>query len=510
MKLGFLTCCTALIALMGVAQAAGAAHRPRSDAARFRSEADVWIMGALQRLEVVPGLAMAVVVEDEIVLARGWGMADLETHLPATDSTLYYIASSTKSFTALAAAILDARGQLDLDSPLADHLDGLRIDPALVPERVRLRDLLTHTSGIANEPITWRLAYTGEHDPKTLWSLLEHCTPAENAPLGTFLYSNSGYNILTVLLDRELKKPWQDVLRDEVFEPIGLSRTTAYASLPRKKGWPVAAPYFGVYPGGLQRSYLEKQDNTMQSAGGLLTTVADLGRWLAFQLNDGKVDGRQLIDAAVVRRTHEALATADDDRPPFGKSAYGLGWAHGTYRGQTILHHSGSFPGFRTLVSFSPDARVGVAVLVNEGSVGDRFADVAAVWAYDWWLGVNQEEARADSLTTQLVTQKHAFAARMAAELEARAKRKWMLSRPLAAYGGTYRNPLHGTLVVTSREDALEVRIGNLHGMATAFERPETARVELEPGSGRVIAFRPETGTVDRVVIGDVTYERVE
>ena len=92
---------------------------------------------------------------------------------------------------------------------------------------------------------------------------------------------------------------------------------------------------------------------------------------------------------------------------------------------------------------------------------------------------------------------------------EKRAKRKWMLSRPLKAYNGTYRNELQGTVVVTSTDGTLEVQAGNLHCVTTAYERPETARVELIPGDGQVIAFRPEKGDVKRISIGRKVYERV-
>lgn len=483
--------------------------RPIADAPAFVDDTEVWLTDALARLEVIPGLALAVVVGDEPVLVKGWGVANREKNLPSTAETVYYIASATKPYTALAAALLDARGQVELESSLARHLHGAEFPGELEPDQVKLRDLLTHTSGIDNEPIAGRLAYTGEHDPQTLWRLLEHSTPVEGAPIGTFKYSNVGYNIYGMILDRELGTPWQDVLRDQIFRPLGLERTTAYASVPHKRGWPLAAPYFGVHPDGIQRLYLEKQDNTMQSAGGMMTTAADLGRWLEFQLNEGAIDGRQMIDAAVVRATHEKLVEADGGRPPFGSQHYGLGWHHGTYRDRAVLHHSGAFPGFRALVSFAPAAGVGVGVLTNEGTVGSRFADIVGMWVYDWWFDVPEDERAAPGAVDQLAAMRAQLDAKLAADFESRARREWMLSRPLDAYTGTFVNDLWGTVEVSEQDGRLAVRTGNLRCVTTAYEKPETARIELVPGNGMVIAFEPQEGEVEQVRIdGDVYVRR--
>ena len=159
-----------------------AAVRSVEQAQVFRSEAEAWIGGVLDRMEVVPGLALSVVVGDSVVLAEGYGLADVENVVPATGETVYYIASATKPFTALMALVLESNDVVDLNSTLAGHLPGVTMADSLRPEEVRLRDLLTHTSGIANGPITGRLAFTGEHDPETLWRLLDHSTGAEGLP----------------------------------------------------------------------------------------------------------------------------------------------------------------------------------------------------------------------------------------------------------------------------------------------------------------------------------------
>jgi CubicO group peptidase (beta-lactamase class C family) len=480
-----------------------------SDAPAFAAETDAWVSDALARLERVPALALTVVVDDEVVLARAWGTADRETGTPADGRTQFYIASATKPFTGLLAAMLDAAGEVDLDSPLAGHLHGAALDPALKPAEVKLRDLLTHTSGIENGPIGFRVAFSGEHDPGLLWSLLDDSVPAENAPLGTYKYTNVGYNIYTMISDRETGKRWQDQLRDRIFAPLGMERTTAYVTLGRAKGWPGAAPYFAFGREGLQRVPLEKTDETMQSAGGLLSTAEDLGRWLRFQMAGGRLDGRQVVDAAVLRATHEALVSAEaESGSPFGQSAYGLGWSHGSFRERSVLSHGGGFSGFRSVISFAPDERIGVAAMVNEGSIGSMLLETAVGAAYDWWLGTAEGTPQED--VEQLVQRMAMFADRMKADYGKRDQREWMLARPRTAYAGTYVSELFGTVVVAERDGRLEVTQGNLHCVAEPFTQEETARVELIPGSGHVIVFEPAEGAVERIRLDGDEYARVE
>lgn len=483
-------------------------RRPLSDAPAFVAETDAFVSDALERLEVVPALTMAVVVDDRVVLARAWGTADREAGTAADARTLFYIASATKPFTALMAAILDAEGKVDLASPLASHLHGATLPAELRPQDVKLRDLLTHTSGIENPPIGYRVAYTGEHDPDLLWSLLDDAIPAKDAPLGTYRYTNVGYNIYTMISDRETGKRWQDQLHDRIFRPLGMERTTAYPSLGAREKWASAAPYFAFGPQGVQRIALEKTDATMQSAGGLLTTAEDLGRWLAFQLSDGRVDGRQVVDAAIVRATHEPLVSTGDAKSgsPFADTAYGLGWSHGRFRERQVLSHGGGFAGFRSVIAFLPEQRVGVAVVVNEGSIGGMLLEVAVSSAFDWWLGTAETPAAAR--VDELLSRKAMFAERMAAEYAKRADRTWMLSRPRTAYAGTYASELYGTVQVAAAGERLEVTQGNLRCTAEPFTKEETVRVELVPGEGRVLAFEPAEGAVERIVLDGDTYVR--
>ncbi len=487
------------------------AQTPAEDSvASFTGMADRVISGAFDAMEVVPGMAVAIVRGDQTIYLRGFGKADLESDIPATPETDFYLASVTKSFTSLAIALLDTRGELDLDASLASYFPEVEFDPALEAHRITLRDLLSHPSGLANFGITYRVAFTGEHTLDGLVEVLALSEPNEDNPLGSFQYTNTGYNIASMIMDRETGKPWQDQLRDLVFEPAGMHHTTAYASLPRSEDWPVAAPYAAFGVDGVTRLYLEKQDNTMQAAGGLYSTASDLARWITIQLNEGRIGDRQVFPAELIRETQRMQAETSGSFGPFGREGYGLGWYGGMLGEEELLHHFGGFAGFHAHTSFMPEHDIGVAVVVNESGAGTRMAGFVATFVYDWWLGLPDIEAVYTERTEDLVAQREQARERVASGRASRAERTWQLTEPLDVYTGTYVSPKIGTAVVTIQTGTLAVRLGNMFAVSTPYTQTNTIRVELIPGRGQVFGFDvDEAGKVTGAFLNDVKFERV-
>src|SRR5262249_46147826 len=180
----------------------------------------------------------------------------------------------------------------------------------------------------------------------------------------------------------------QDVLQEKIFDPLAMKHTTAYISRASAKKWNVAAPYmFDASAGKIARSPLSKVDSNMQSAGGIFASITDIGRWLNMNMNDGKLDGKQVIPSDVVRAVHTGYAQTVRDPEPFvGEGQYGLGWQIGKYRNETVIYHHGGFPGYASHISYLPEKKIAVAVLVNEGFVGQKAGHMLATFAHDWWL----------------------------------------------------------------------------------------------------------------------------
>lgn len=443
---------------------------------------DAFIEAAME-LEVAPGLAVAVVRGDDVLYLKGFGYADIETGRRVTPETVFYIASSTKSFTGLAAAILHERGELDLDAPLTRYLPDVELHEGLDPHEITLRDLLTHTHGIAGQgPVAFRSAYSGVHTHDQLVELLRYHRPAQNGR--AFEYSNIGYNTASLAMDAKLGVGWKDVLRREIFDPLGMTSTTGYMSrVPRDR---LAMPH-RVEPEGFSRLHYAKDDANMHAAGGLVTTAADLTRWLRANLNGGRVGGEQILSAWAIAESHRPQAEQDNAYMSFRRTGYGLGWNTGSYDGDPFTHHFGGFSGFHAHISFMPEHDVGVAILLNT-SVG-RLAEMVSRYIYDSLNGKPDVEARyAEELER---ARGSAVQARedIAADRARRASRSQDLPHPLEAYAGAYENELLGRIEFRVVDGKLEARMGRLWSAVEVYDAEKNMlRVELR-GGGEVVPF---------------------
>lgn len=456
----------------------------------FVAAYDAYVRKTMDKLPEIPAVAIVVIKDTRPIFIRAVGMADKEAGTKADVNTMFYIASSTKSFTALSAALLDREGKMRLDDPLTKYAAGISLKNQ-IPDKVKIRDLLVHTSGLRNDPLAFRMAYTGQAEPKDMTRVFSETTTYVDAGYGKYSYNNLGYNIYAVLLQHHLRKKWQDLLQEKIFDPLGMKHTTTYISKASARKWSVAAPYiFDPVAAKTTRSPLSKTDSNMQSAGGIFASIPDIGRWLNMNLNDGRLNGKQVIPADVIRAAHMGYTQTTRESPPFvGAGQYGLGWQIGKYREQKVIYHHGGFPGYQSHISFMPEKRIAVAVLVNEGSVGGRAGHMLATYAYDWWLRVEDHENVYSKQLQDLHDSYEKGKQQMQAAAADRAKRTSQLSKPVSHYTGKFSNDIFGTMEITLIGDGLAVRMGNLRAIATPFTEKETMRVELIPGSGEVVRF---------------------
>ena len=459
-------------------------------------------------LDLSPALGVAVYSRDGLY-ARALGLADINTSERASVDTVFYIASSTKSVTALALACLHARGELDLDASLAEISPQAPLPSATRPSEVRLRDLLAHVGGIANRPINHRLTATGQHDPDTLWRLLAVSEPNAEAPLGRFQYQNIGYNISTILTDHRLRVPWQSLLRTEVFEPAGLMRTSASMSHARASRWSVAMPHRLDRNGVRERSYLEKSDQTMHSAGGVVMSAHDAGRWLELIVEDGRVGRRRCLPAEVVRATRVPVAKVGVEFEGYRREMYGLGWYIARYRDEQMFHHFGGFSGFRAHISYLPDRAIGVAVFSNDSTVGLRLVNAVANYVYDRTGSYPDARHRLDAALDDARARYAEAVREVVADGATRANLQFALVRPGAAYAGVYESPEWGRMEVVEAGNSLLFTCGVLRAVAEPLDKPDSVWVELEPGEGAVLRFEGHGSAPDSLSIQDRHFRRV-
>lgn len=482
---------------------------PSADQAAMPAAARTAIDGVLDQAvadNLVPGLAIAIVRDGRVIYERNVGLADLDAKRAVAPDTLFYIASCTKSFTALATVLLDRAGVLKLDSTLAQILPEAKLAPGLDPATITVRQLLTHTHGIAGDgPLSYRAAYSGEIDRD---AMLRALTAHQPATQGTaFSYSNVGYNVLSLAIDRLEKQPWQDVLAARVFKPAGLTSTTARVStFPLRR---LALPY-RPSPTGLSPLPYAKQDPNMQAAGGMLSTSRDLARYLTALMDGGMIDGKRVFPADVIEETQKVHAKFSGRAGSMERDGYALGWNTGTLDGERVLQHGGGFPGFSASLSFMPARRLGVVITTN-GGYGPQLQDALMGYAHALLLG---NDAAAAKYQQQFIDMTGAVAKdRQAIEADRarRAARPQKTALPLATYAGRYVNDIWGSLIVTVRDGRAYVRNGILESVTEVYDGDKHAlRAEIVPGSGVVLQFIENGGKLTAVTYGGQRYERVQ
>jgi D-alanyl-D-alanine carboxypeptidase len=322
--------------------------RPRGHA-RSLGEALDALASSEQRAREVAGVSVAVVWHEAPVLVRGYGLADVPGNLPMRADHVFRIGSITKSFTAAAILKLEAQGRLGLDDPLVRHLPDYTASSAIT-----LRHLLTHTSGIADYVDVSGFG-TRQAEAKTPAELVAAFAglPLEFAPGSQWSYSNSGYFLLGLVIEKITGRTYADFLQAEITGPAGL-RDTRYC--PDEQDYPRAALGYKNDHGRLVPA-----DAAMMklpfSAGALCSTASDLVQWLA-ALSHGKIGS----PGSFARMSQPVVLTSGKTYP------YGLGLAPRELEGHARVGHHGTINGFGCTLHYYPNDDLYLAVLVNTES----------------------------------------------------------------------------------------------------------------------------------------------
>jgi CubicO group peptidase (beta-lactamase class C family) len=455
--------------------------------------------------EFLPGVAVAIVSGDQIIYRRDAGWADREARRRVDANTVFYIASITKPFTALATTLLDRDGILRLDATVAQILPGVRLGDGVDPSRITVRQLLSHTHGVnGNGPVQYRAAFSGEVDRGAMLRALALHGPVEGGT--AFRYSNFGYNLLSLAIDSIAGKPWQDVLAERVFRPLGFRSTSARVSeIPRDRLIAVYRPS----PDGLERIPFGKADANMQAAGGIVTTSTELARFIVMEMNGGRIDGRQVFPADVIAETQRQATTQSQNFVGLQRFAYALGWQHGLLDGDTLLHHMGGFPGFSASASFMPRHRIGFVSLTN-GGFGSNAEIPLMMYAYALLTGKREAAARHRATLDSLVVPAARARTSMAADRARRAERPQTMALPFTVYAGRYENAMWGSLQVSVRDGRIVVRNGVLEAVAEVYDGTRhQLRVELDADVGRLMTFDVADGRPRAVEYNGVRFDRV-
>jgi len=331
------------------------------------------IVTLMQQMKI-PGLSISVVNDKKIVYSKGFGARLLAENKPATAETLFGVGSVTKSFTALAIMQLVEEGKLELDDPVSKYVPfklGKKEKPILI------KHLLSHSSGIPD--LEAAVILIARHS----WNKLEKYVPMSGPndfylyvnqaveevvanPGEKYFYLNTGFIMLGHIVEKISGLKFDEYIKEKIFKPLEMQRTTF-----RKEEFEIEEDRMTAYISEPEKSLeitIHPFDELIYAAGGILSSVNELGQYLIMNINEGKYNNKQIIKPDLFRKLIEPRIDVADQF--FGKYRYGFGWGiTENFFGEALIEHGGSTGMSSAHLAFLPKTKLGVAVAGNMGSV---------------------------------------------------------------------------------------------------------------------------------------------
>ncbi|MER7850744.1 serine hydrolase [Kitasatospora sp. NPDC096077] len=429
---------------------------------------DGYVQDAMARTGV-PGVALAIVYQDKVIHAKGFGVRELGKPEQVDPDTVFQLASVSKPISSTVVAGAVGGKVAKWDDPVTAHDPGFALADPYVSAHVTIADLFSHRSGLPDHAgdLLEDLGYQRDY-------ILQHLRDQPLTPFrASYAYTNYGLTEAAVAVAEAKGVAWEDLAADVLYKPLGMGSTSSRRA-DYDKAANKAAPHVKT-DGGWQVSTTENADS-QSPAGGVSSTVQDLARWMRLQLADGTFEGRPVIDPAALNETRTPHYTSTPARAPAGTASfYGLGWNVGSdSRGRLRLNHSGGFElGAATTVTLLPSEQLGIVVLTNgqptglPEAVAEEFFDVAQEGreTVDWlgFLGKVVPAAAASPVSKTDYTKAPAGAAP---------------AKPDSAYTGTYGSGYYGPLTVAEENGGLVMTVG-----------PDNLRYPLQHFDGDVFSF---------------------
>jgi len=395
-----------------------------------------------------PGVAMAIVKGNDVLLLRGYGSRDLEKKLPVTPKTLFAIGSSTKAFTTFVMGALADEGKLDWNAPVSKYVPGFRLKDPVASERMTPTDLVTHRSGLPRHDALW---YNATLSRRETVERLRYLEPNKDFRTD-FQYNNAMFLTAGYLVEQVTGTTWEDAVRARVFVPLGMTGSN-FSVLDSQKAPDFALPYEERDDKVLRMEF--RNVTNVGPAGSINSSAADLAGWLKVHLNEGTLDGKRIVSPLTVENllTPRMETGAKQTEPEVVPGGYALGWFTDIYRGVRRVHHGGNIDGFSALVLLVPAEKIGIAILVNKD--GSPLPGVLARHALDRLLGLPVKDWSAERLAKRTQMK--------AAEKEAKSRKAEVRkpgtkpAHPVAEYAGDYEHPGYGVLKVARSGDGLSM-----------------------------------------------------
>ncbi len=417
------------------------------------------------------GFAVVVVEKNKVVYSNGFGYRNYEEKIPVTTNTLFAIGSCTKAFTATLIGELASKGELDIDKPVRDYLPELKFYNDDMNDRITLRDMMCHRTGLPRHDYSWYLFSTSSRD--SLVKRMQWLEP--NAKVrDKWQYNNFMFMLQGAVVEKLTHQSWETNIKENIFSPLGMNHSNT--SIPEMEKDPDAALGYDVKDSSNVR-YTHRTDyyhiDAMGPAGSINSSVSDMSAWLITWIHGGKFNGKEIIPAGFAK---EAMSSQmiigsgfpEADTKDVQFSNYGFAWSLASYRGHYRAEHGGNIDGFSASTCIFPSDSIGIVVLSNQNGssipsiVRNLLADrILGLKYYDWnsylWNGyVKMRKENKEAEASKMKTDKIHIGA----------------SHPLKDYTGLFNNKGYGTMNVYLEHDSLFMSIGkNIQLAATESVR---------------------------------------
>ena len=473
---------------------------------------DEFVAGVMDDWQI-PGVAVGVIHNGEIVLAEGFGFRDVEAGLPVTEHTTMAIGSNSKSFTVTLMGMLVDQDKLEWDKPVRDYLPDFRLYDDFATAEMTPRDLVTHQSGLPRHDNVW---YGRAGTREEIFMKLQHLKP-NTSFRSRYQYQNLMFMTAGYLTERITGEDWHDLVDSWIFTPLGMDRSnTSVQESPASGDY--ALPY-NLRDGTLIRVPFRNID-VVGPAGSINSNVTEMLAYIQAHIEGGAHDGGRLLSEETSARMQQPqfAMPGESEFPELGQGSYGLGLRVSSYRGHKMVAHGGGIDGFISSMSWFPREKMGVIVLSNRSGDMNPVPTIVAYNVYDRLLGLDEIDWNDRNL--QLRAEQNARADEAEMELEAKRVTGTRHSHDLADYAGRYNNSGYGSMEVRIAGDgALEIvyddfRLGLEHFHYDIFRI--TSPPNIVPVTGLITFTTDSEGKVGTVAIpfepngADIVFARAE
>jgi CubicO group peptidase (beta-lactamase class C family) len=434
-----------------------------------------WLEGQMS-YRGLPGVAVGVVHDQELVWARGFGLADRERKVPVTPATKFRMASHSKLFTATAIMQLRDAGKLRLDEPVSNHLPWFRIQSSEPDDPpITIGELLTHSSGLPREAGPHWSDYDFPDAAGVQKYVLEHA--AAYPPEVRWKYSNLAFTLAGMIVETVSGEKFADYVQRHIFDPLGMTASSIDRELDG-----LATGYGRRMPDGSRKTMPFIDARAMAAATGVTSTIEDMAKFVSLQFRKGKPGGSQILSTGALREMHRVRMLENN-----WTQGNAIGFAVNRVRDKLYVGHGGSYPGYKTHTLIQLDDRVGVIVLTN----GD------------------------DSNPSDLATHLMQIVGEAVAKASVPPPKAPEWDPSWRRFAGLYRSAGNDTMVVELNQKLVMIDLltpnpesqNKLVPVGNGMFRLES----LTGGSpiGEVVRFREENGQVTRMYVGESYSERV-